>query len=951
MSEETEQQYDSTTGGKAPEADDTINANTGTDASSSASSDSAAKPSGDQQAATASEPESKGSEGETVTGQPLPTDRMIDAPKTSADAYGKGETPSTASQPLTPQQQAVIKQRQAELEYTEHSGGLVRHAFEAMAGGPQTEYKFNAKTGEMTSSRKPLTTGQIAMGIIAQVLGGMGAGANAKNPADAIGKGFEYGRQQVANRDQAAQQKQTDAWKLQVQTIQTNQHIHANAVLAGKQGYESGMMLVNSNKPYYTELQKVKGAIKDTMYGDELQAALASGKIKNGMDSAIPIGMEPQQKTDGTGQAEDENGVPQYRMKYAIVDPEKITSIPKETLDYLTEHKVAGSLFVKDGKPVDLPRDAQMRVHTILAAQAKVDELKLLTHATDNYTGENKDEPNTVSTKPAYNPIEPMNKAITGPLIAAAADHNKVDANLLSVVMNMESSGNPKAHSTLKDGTPGADGLMQLMPKMQKKYGVTDPFDPQQSINGGAHMLADLMEQYKGDVSKVLAAYNGGPGGVDNPKPETVAYVKKGMSLLGNLKTTTTTPPAGTTLKPWTDAQIGDLSEEDIAGFRKLGGTLAPFLDGESGKSTADKAAAAGKVSAEAVGHIKEMIESTDGKLKGQQFINEYASGQQIAHDVKKKVAETNAVSDAKKAIADPQVTSAAEALLRPGNLTTLKAIGGMAGGLRLSILTKARELAAERGQPFDEGLIEKRSTFVDKYEAPSGSAYKNRKSINNMIVHSADLADVNDQFRRTNVDVINTPINKIRKLYGDATFVKFRTPLAVLKEEADLYFAGGYAPTNSQKEMWDKIVSENAKPSEVEAFSKEILTLGLRRAATDDSEYEKMMGHVDPDMITPAAREAAQKLIGTDPKLPGYEEGQEIKRRLDKFGSGGQYGLEQNQIGYQPGQQSASKPQDQQGGQQQSSNNVVPKGAFPARDGKNNIIGYKTADGKVTIF
>lgn len=53
------------------------------------------------------------------------------------------------------------------------------------------------------------------------------------------------------------------------------------------------------------------------------------------------------------------------------------------------------------------------------------------------------------------------------------------------------SSSNPKAVSSA-----GAIGLMQIMPKTAQDLGMTDPIDPEQSINGGVDQAFAAGEQY-----------------------------------------------------------------------------------------------------------------------------------------------------------------------------------------------------------------------------------------------------------------------------------------------------------------------------------------------------------------------------------------------------------------------------------------------------------------------
>jgi len=115
--------------------------------------------------------------------------------------------------------------------------------------------------------------------------------------------------------------------------------------------------------------------------------------------------------------------------------------------------------------------------------------------------------------------------------ILAAAKATKVDAALIHAVITVESGYNPSARSRA-----GAVGLMQLMPKTAKRYGVKNRLDPEQNIHGGARYLRDLKLQFDNDLQLVLAAYNAGEGAVMRfgrsipPFRETLAYVPKVLS-------------------------------------------------------------------------------------------------------------------------------------------------------------------------------------------------------------------------------------------------------------------------------------------------------------------------------------------------------------------------------------------------------------------------------------
>jgi soluble lytic murein transglycosylase-like protein len=111
--------------------------------------------------------------------------------------------------------------------------------------------------------------------------------------------------------------------------------------------------------------------------------------------------------------------------------------------------------------------------------------------------------------------------------IEAAAGRNGVDPALLAGLIHAESNFDPNA------GSPaGAQGLTQLMPETARSLGVTNPLDPEQSIEAGARLLHEHLQSFGGNAELALAAYNAGPGAVEKyggipPYPETQAYVKR----------------------------------------------------------------------------------------------------------------------------------------------------------------------------------------------------------------------------------------------------------------------------------------------------------------------------------------------------------------------------------------------------------------------------------------
>ncbi len=137
-------------------------------------------------------------------------------------------------------------------------------------------------------------------------------------------------------------------------------------------------------------------------------------------------------------------------------------------------------------------------------------------------------------------PPIPRRKAARPPtaieLAFRAAKRHGLRPELVHAVILAESLYQPKALSH-----KGAMGLMQLMPETARRYGVADPWDPAQNIDGGVRYLRDLEAQF-GDVQLVLAAYNAGEKAVVGygykipPYAETEVYVQRALAYIDKLK-------------------------------------------------------------------------------------------------------------------------------------------------------------------------------------------------------------------------------------------------------------------------------------------------------------------------------------------------------------------------------------------------------------------------------
>ena len=128
----------------------------------------------------------------------------------------------------------------------------------------------------------------------------------------------------------------------------------------------------------------------------------------------------------------------------------------------------------------------------------------------------------------ALSPVQIQN------LVSAASARNGVPSGLVTAVLMAESAGDPSAISSA-----GAQGLMQLMPGTSAGCGIDNPFDPTQNVDCGTRFLHRLLKRYRNNVELAVAAYNAGPGAVDQyhgvpPYAETQAYVDRVLTAYRN---------------------------------------------------------------------------------------------------------------------------------------------------------------------------------------------------------------------------------------------------------------------------------------------------------------------------------------------------------------------------------------------------------------------------------
>jgi soluble lytic murein transglycosylase-like protein len=147
-------------------------------------------------------------------------------------------------------------------------------------------------------------------------------------------------------------------------------------------------------------------------------------------------------------------------------------------------------------------------------------------------------------------------------LLVQAAARYGFDSSLILAQAQQESG-----FRNVTNPSTGACGVLQLLPSTAAQYGVSNCLDVAANIDAGVHYLADLLNQFGGDIAKALAAYDWGPGNLGkaitawgdqwlaHAPAETQNYVAKiaGVTPPAPLEDATPTPPATPTSLPSLD--------------------------------------------------------------------------------------------------------------------------------------------------------------------------------------------------------------------------------------------------------------------------------------------------------------------------------------------------------------------------------------------------------------
>ncbi|MEO7022166.1 MAG: lytic transglycosylase domain-containing protein [Ktedonobacteraceae bacterium] len=182
-----------------------------------------------------------------------------------------------------------------------------------------------------------------------------------------------------------------------------------------------------------------------------------------------------------------------------------------------TDIQLTGSTDVRNGKKVS-------HIRMALAGTGVTSALLLgslfgatgLAHAAPTHTTKSSTastQMTTLSARSEQMTTAPMSYTMNADYVGVArqaASAAGISPDLFVRQIQQESGFNPGASSPA-----GAVGIAQFMPATAAAMGV-NPYDPTSALYGGARLMGQLSGQFGGNYGMALAAYNGGPGAVQN---------------------------------------------------------------------------------------------------------------------------------------------------------------------------------------------------------------------------------------------------------------------------------------------------------------------------------------------------------------------------------------------------------------------------------------------------
>ena len=833
----------------------------------------------------------------------------IDADRPNPTPSGPPGTPPPSGTPPTVNTQGVpispnAKQNLANMPQAQPSkfntppavtqkASWVHDIAETLSGGPRYQYSIDPNTGEMKKTPVPVSAKHLGLAIALEALGGgftsLAEGKGAGNKGKGYAAAFQQGKAQVQQQDQLAQQQATQEYARKASIAQTNMRMAMNERALSNADISLHQRDVDQMKPVYDEAVKENAIDRDGISEAEAHRLLQPGPdgqsaLHVTKDMLIPTRVVPAPPDANGNQPKGPNGEPRYEKEYALLKPLSEINLPADTLKTLQDNKVPGYVD-RDGNPIDLPKSYRPRLQLVINGLEQARAIQT-NHAVIKGLSQRQFNPlhpdgGTAGTTAPQLTSPDLQNDTFDKLATQAANDNNVDPALVKAIIKTESNGDPKAVSK-----KGAQGLMQLMPETAKGLGLSgnDVLDPEKNINAGTKYFKQLLDQYNGNVSEALSAYNAGPKNVPAGKgvpniQETQAYVNNIAKMTGFDKAQAKTEAAN---KPaMSEEQINELTKDLTPKQRDLLNQWQLFYDGGPDKaSTMDKSTIPGpngespRNDPTDVGVVKSKLNEVYPMDKYHADIDQYK--QDLAVDTAgRKAQEKQDVEDAYAAksssylkggehftdipnllnMSPSQAKAALEGQGIPvppeiGALQTVAQYGGpiekffpaktYKGTSTISAQDAASYIRAYLNPSYNENMYAQAHRVAEDYGNQSiGKPGGQLNSIDTASQHIALLGQVADGLRNGTFPTINAAANWLATKEGKPEPQAFSAVAQIVGAEVQKVTGGG-SPLEAELKKFAETLNKDQSPEQIQAIVDDYINLMQGRMDSLNNNYKE---------------------------------------------------------------------------------------------------------------
>ena len=164
-----------------------------------------------------------------------------------------------------------------------------------------------------------------------------------------------------------------------------------------------------------------------------------------------------------------------------------------------------------------------------------------------------------------------------------------------------------------------------------------------------------------------------------------------------------------------------------------------------------------------------------------------------------------------------------------------------------------------------------KQNKFNEYTSTKNGSIGSNLNSYQTFLLHNADAIDASNEWRRSNAEFWNTPLNELEKKFGnDPSYIKFKASLIAPDKEFMSFLNGGHAETVEDAKAASDLTNVNMPPSRILAAMQQLAKTADDRAATLGDQYVGVVGTTYPNLLNPTSQ-AILKTLGIKSRAAAF--------------------------------------------------------------------------------